>query len=96
MTAVIRYLRRRQVFTWMQRRVPAAMMGRAMGLFMFIFFAVAPISAGLTGWIMRGFTAAEIFSYSGVLLICIVLLAIGNPRIRAIGGPLPNPELAEG
>jgi MFS family permease len=82
------------VFSWMQRRVPAAMMGRAMSLFMFIFLGMAPISASVTGWVMRGLTAAQIFTYSGALLIGIVLLAIGNPRIRAIGAPLPSPQPA--
>jgi MFS family permease len=76
------------IFTWMQRRVPAAMMGRAMSLFMFIFLGVAPISASVTGWAMRGLTAGEIFGSAGALLIGIVLVAIANPRIRAIGAPL--------
>jgi MFS family permease len=79
------------IFTWMQRRVPAAMMGRAMSLFMFIFLGMAPISASVTGWAMRGLSAGEIFGYAGALLIAIVLVAIANPRIRAIGAPVAQP-----
>jgi Na+/melibiose symporter-like transporter len=84
------------VFTWMQRRVPAAMMGRAMSLFMFIFLGMAPVSASITGWVMRGLSAAEIFAYGGALLVAIVLLAIANPRIRAIGAPLASVQPTRG
>jgi hypothetical protein len=80
------------IFTWMQRRVPAAMMGRAMSLFMFIFLGMAPISASVTGWAMRGLTPGEIFGSAGALLIAIVLVAIANPRIRAIGAPLAGAQ----
>jgi len=73
------------VFTWMQRRVPPALLGRAMSLFMFIFLGVAPLSAGITGWLMRGLTLGQVFAGSGAILILIVLLALTSPRIRAIG-----------
>jgi MFS family permease len=76
------------VFTWMQRRVPQAMLGRAMSLFMFIFMGVAPISAGITGWLMRGLSLEQVFAGSGIILILIVLLALANPRVRAIGAPV--------
>ena len=73
------------VFTWMQRRVPPALLGRAMSLFMFIFLGVAPLSAGITGWLMRGLTLGQVFAGSGAILILIVLLELTSPRIRAIG-----------
>jgi len=76
------------VFTWMQRRVPPAMLGRAMSLFMFIFMGVAPISAGITGWLMRSLSLEQVFAGSGMILILIVLLALANPRVRAIGAPV--------
>lgn len=76
------------VFTWMQRRVPPDMLGRAMSLFMFIFMGVAPISAGITGWLMRGLSLEQVFAGSGAFLIAIVLLALANPRVRAIGAPV--------
>jgi len=78
------------VFTWMQRRVPPAMLGRAMSLFMFIFMGVAPISAGITGWLMRDLSLEQLFAGSGMILILIVLLALMSPRVRAIGAPLPG------
>jgi len=73
------------VFTWMQRRVPPALLGRAMSLFMFIFLGVAPLSAGITGWLMRGLTLDQVFAGSGAILLLIVLLALASPRVRAIG-----------
>jgi len=73
------------VFTWMQRRVPPALLGRAMSLFMFIFLGVAPLSAGITGWLLRGLTLGQVFAGSGAMLILIVLLALTSPRIRSIG-----------
>ena len=73
------------VFTWMQRRVPPALLGRAMSLFMFIFLGVAPLSAGITGWLMRGLTLGQVFAGSGAILLLIVLLALASPRVRAIG-----------
>lgn len=78
------------VFTWMQRRVPPAMLGRAMSLFMFIFLGVAPLSAAVTGWLMRGLPLEQIFFGAGAILIAIVLAALTSPRVRAIGAPLPT------
>jgi hypothetical protein len=37
------------IFTWIQRRVAPAMLGRAMALFMAIFLGLAPLSAAATG-----------------------------------------------
>lgn len=63
------------VYTWMQQRVPRAMLGRAMSIFMFIFVGIAPLSAALAGWLMRSITPAQMFAGSGAMLIGIVLIA---------------------
>ena len=78
------------VFTWMQRRVPQAMLGRAMSLFMFIFMGVAPLSAAVTGWAMRGLTLEQLFAGSGAILLLIVLAALTRPQIRTIGATAPS------
>ena len=39
-----------------QRRVPGAMLGRAMSLFMFIFMGLVPIASAITGWVLRSVT----------------------------------------
>lgn len=80
------------VFTWMQKRVPGAMLGRAMSLFMFIFMGLAPLSAAVTGWLMRHVTVGELFVGSGALLIGIVLIAFTNPYMRSLSEMSTKPE----
>lgn len=80
------------VFTWIQRRVPPAMLGRAMSIFMFIFMGLAPVSAAVTGWVMRGVELAQVFAVSGGCLVAAVVLALAVSRIRHISdGPVPAP-----
>ncbi|WP_295998717.1 MFS transporter [Rugamonas sp.] len=62
------------VFTWIQRRVPPQMMGRAMSLFMFIFMGLAPLSAAAAGWLLTRLTLTQMFACGGGLL---VLFAVG-------------------
>lgn len=72
------------VFTWMQRRVPAYMMGRTMSLFMFIFMGIAPVSAAITGWLMRSATVGQIFAASGGLLVGIAVIALIASPMRTV------------
>lgn len=44
---------------------PPALLGRAMSLFMFIFMGLAPISACVTGWVMKSITLTQLFAASG-------------------------------
>ena len=70
------------VFTWIQRQVPPAMLGRAMSIFMFIFMGISPVSAALTGWLMQSISLTQLFAGSGALLIVIVLIALLVSPIR--------------
>lgn len=72
------------VFTWMQRRVPAFRMGRTMSLFMFIFMGIAPVSAAITGWLMRSATAGQLFAGSGALLFGIAVIALTVSPMRTV------------
>ncbi|MBZ4420640.1 MFS transporter [Myxococcus sp. RHSTA-1-4] len=72
------------IFTWIQRRVPPAMLGRAMSIFMFIFMGLAPISAAVTGWVMRGMTLERLFAATGGCLVVSVAVALATSRIRHI------------
>lgn len=72
------------VYTWLQRHMAPAMMGRGMALFMFIFMGVAPISSAITGWLMRSITLGQLFVASGALLVGIVLVAFAASRMRSI------------
>ena len=72
------------IFTWMQRQVPREMIGRAMSMFMFVFIGIGPISAAITGWLMRSIALKELFLISGCLLLIIVLIALPFSSMRAM------------
>ena len=57
------------VFTWIQRRVPPQMMGRAMSIFMFIFMGLAPLSAATTGWLLTLVSLSQLFLGGGIILV---------------------------
>lgn len=79
------------VYTWMQRRVPAFRMGRTMSLFMFIFMGIAPVSAALTGWLMRSVSVGELFAGSGMLLFAIASITLVASPMRTVSDlPLKN------
>jgi MFS family permease len=63
------------VFSWIQQRVPRAMLGRAMSIFMFIFMGLAPLSAALTGFLLQYLSLAQLFAGAGVFLVGYSLLA---------------------
>lgn len=73
-----------RVFTWIQQRVPPALIGRAMGLFMFIFMGLAPISAAVTGWLMKSITLPQLFAASGGALVLLVALAFVLTPLRQV------------
>jgi len=77
------------VFTWIQRRVPPALLGRAMSLFMFIFMGLAPMSAAITGWIMRGVTLGQLFAASGGTLVVLAVLAFAGSQMRNVTDAQP-------
>ena len=72
------------VFTWMQRRVAPAMLGRTMSLFMFIFLGVAPLSAAAAGAVMRWLSPTALFAASGATLTAFALLGLCFATIRRI------------
>jgi len=72
------------VFTWIQQRVPPALLGRAMSLFMFIFMGLAPISAAVTGWLMGGVSLRTLFVACGAALLTVVVLALAFSPLRGV------------
>ncbi|MFL6659011.1 MAG: MFS transporter [Massilia sp.] len=64
------------VFSWIQQRVPRAMLGRAMSIFMFIFMGVAPLAAAITGWLLTYVNLTELFVGAGGFLVCAVIAAL--------------------
>ena len=78
------------VFSWLQQRVPRAMLGRAMSIFMFIFMGVAPLSAALTGLLLQYMTLAQLFGGAGLFLVGTALLAwLLTPMGTIADGALP-------
>ncbi|WP_082219353.1 MFS transporter [Massilia sp. NR 4-1] len=72
------------VFSWIQRRVPLAMLGRAMGFFTFILVGVAPLSAVLFGLALRMLPPQLLFLLSGLALLVLSLTAMLATPIRRI------------
>lgn len=72
------------VFSWMQQRVPPAMLGRAMSVFMFIFMGLSPLAAAGAGAALRLLRPADLFTAAGVSLLTLVLLGLGLTPIRRI------------
>lgn len=76
------------IFTWMQRRVPPAMLGRTMAIFMFIFMGLVPMASAATGWLMRGVTLAQLFLGCGAALVLLsILVALVTP-LRNVRDPV--------
>ncbi len=63
------------VFTWLQQRVPQAMLGRMMSIFMFIFMGLAPLAAALAGWLAARIPLGMLFAGAGLGLAGAALLA---------------------
>jgi hypothetical protein len=73
------------VYTWLQRSAAPALLGRTMALFMFIFMGIAPMSAALTGFLMRAITLPQLFAGSGALLVLIVVAMFAFSGMRTVG-----------
>jgi MFS family permease len=72
------------VFTWIQRRVPPQMMGRAMSIFMFIFMGLAPMSAAVAGWLLKYIALSQLFLGGGIILVLFAALAYLFTPMRSI------------
>jgi MFS family permease len=72
------------VFTWIQRRIPPQMMGRAMSIFMFIFMGLAPLSAAGAGWILTYISLSQMFVGGGIILVLFAAVAYLLTPIRRI------------
>jgi MFS family permease len=70
------------VFSWIQNRIPAHMLGRIMSLITLIFVVLAPLSASVTGALLRVTTPQWIFSGSGLSMLLFALAGAGWTNIR--------------
>ena len=79
------------VFTWLQRRVPPHMMGRAMSIFMFIFVGLAPLSAAGAGWLLTIFSLQQMFVGGGLVLVAMATAAWLFTPMRSISHAAATP-----
>jgi len=72
------------IITWLQRRVPQAMMGRTMSIVMFTFLGLAPLASALAGGLLKLISLSELFIGAGLTLSGLALLCLSRPSLRAI------------
>lgn len=72
------------VFSWIQQRVPRAMLGRAMSIFMFIFMGLAPLAAAVTGALLDKLSLTGLFVGAGAFLLAAATVAWLFTPMRSI------------
>lgn len=72
------------IITWLQRRVPQAMMGRIMSIVFFTFLGLAPLAAALAGGLLKVISLPELFVGAGLSLTTVAMLCLTRPSLRAI------------
>jgi len=72
------------LFTWVQRRVPQAYMGRTMSLLIFTFMGLSPVVASAAGVLMRYVGLGPLFVGAGFTLSAVALLCLTRPALRGI------------
>ncbi|MGA7539976.1 MAG: MFS transporter [Steroidobacteraceae bacterium] len=72
------------IITWLQRRVPQAMMGRTMSIVMFTFLGLGPLAAALAGGLLKLVSLGELFFGAGLMLSALALLCLTRPSLRAV------------
>lgn len=72
------------MLTWLQRRLPADLLGRGMALLMFVLLGVTPLSAALTGWLLRVAGLGPVLAGAGLATLAIVAAGFAGTRIRTL------------
>ena len=73
------------VFTWIQQRVPQAMLGRTMSVVMLMFLGLGPLSAAAAGALLKFISLTALFAGAGLILSGIALFCLSLPSLRSIG-----------
>ena len=77
------------IFTWIQQRVPQAMLGRTMSVVMLTFLGLAPLSSALAGVLLSVISLTALFAGSGIILSVLALFCLTRPSLRSIGMAQP-------
>jgi MFS family permease len=72
------------MMTWLQKRIPMALMGRVMSLLFFCSVGLAPVSNAVAGVILQ-FDLNALFIGGGLLMTVVTLLSILLPEFRHMG-----------
>lgn len=72
------------MMTWLQQRVPQALMGRIMSLVMFTFLGMAPLAAALAGGLLTVLSLTDLLLGAGLSLSVIALFSLTRPTLRSI------------
>ncbi|HEX2667914.1 MAG TPA: MFS transporter [Gammaproteobacteria bacterium] len=72
------------LMSWIQQRVPQAMMGRTMSILFFTFLGVGPLSAAVAGLLLKVISLTQLFTGAGISLSVIALLCMTRPALRNI------------
>ena len=72
------------VFSWLQKRIAPAMLGRSMALFMFIVMGLAPLASAAAGAALRVLDVTQLFTASALCLLAVVAVGVGFTPIRSI------------
>lgn len=78
------------VMTWLQHRVPQAMLGRTMSLVMFTFMGLAPLAAAVAGGLLKVIPLAHLLAIAGLSLTAVALVCLTRPSLRAIALRAPS------
>ena len=70
--------------TWIQRRIPRALMGRVMSLLMFSSIALVPISMAIAGALVE-ISLQGLFIVAGLGMALVTLLALFSGNVRRMG-----------
>jgi hypothetical protein len=73
------------IVSWIQQRVPPALMGRTMSLLMLTFMGIGPLSAAAAGSLLEVISLSTLFAGAGLGLSAIALGCLASPALRAIG-----------
>ena len=72
------------VYSWLQRRIPPAMLGRAMALFMFIVMGLAPLASAAAGAALRVLDVTQLFTAAALCLLAVVACGALFTPIRQV------------
>ncbi len=79
------------LFTWMQLRVPAEMLGRMMSIVMFASYGLGPVSQAKTGAILR-WSLDDLFILAGTLVLLLTLWTAFQPALNVFSEGLAAPK----